>query len=293
MASRSRVRIPLATPLATVAGDDNPTTPATTVGRNRAVWNASAARYAEPGRRNWAAEPSWGIRGILESGGRAAHPPDVADPKADREPSRAARATCRPGLHRSGARPVGIDLGREPARQRARAARRSTTSDFLLDPGQRRGGAARRRNFLRPGHQRVRRGDLVRPVSAGSFEAARLLPPPGGRLILRANGALLMLTMTGFRRRRDWRGRHSGARLLRDASAPGGSTTRASSSTSTTATGSVPLPRIRFGDRGPDRAPPLGSGRRNAATPLSRWTGRCAGRRRRVACVAGRLPDHE
>ena len=35
--------------------------------RNRVEWDASAADYVEPGERNWAGDPSWGIWGVPES----------------------------------------------------------------------------------------------------------------------------------------------------------------------------------------------------------------------------------
>ena len=37
------------------------------VGRNRAAWDRLAGDYAEPGRRAWQSEPSWGMWGIPET----------------------------------------------------------------------------------------------------------------------------------------------------------------------------------------------------------------------------------
>ena len=76
------------------------------VARNRAVWNRSAAEYAEPGRRGWAEEPSWGIWGIPESEVHLLPEVDGLDVIE----LGCGTAYVSSWLARRGARPVGIDL---------------------------------------------------------------------------------------------------------------------------------------------------------------------------------------
>lgn len=74
--------------------------------RNRAAWNEYAADYVESGRRNWSAEPSWGIWSIPET--EICLLPDDLAGKDTLE------LGCGTGyvsawLARRGARPVGLD----------------------------------------------------------------------------------------------------------------------------------------------------------------------------------------
>lgn len=74
--------------------------------RNRAEWDGWAAEYVEPGRRNWAEEPSWGIWGIPEA--------DVGLMPAQIDGKDSIELGCGTAyvsawLARAGARPVGID----------------------------------------------------------------------------------------------------------------------------------------------------------------------------------------
>jgi len=179
------------------------------VARNRASWNRSAAKYAEPGRRNWAAEqPSWGIWGIPESEARIL--PDVAG--LDTIELGCGTGYVSAWLARRGARPVGIDLS-ENQLATARALQDEHQLHFPLIHGS---------------AEAVPLADATFDLAISEYgaaiwcdpyrwipEAARLLRP-GGRLIFLGNGALLMLTMTdsdadgpaGTELRRDYFGMH-------------------------------------------------------------------------------------
>ncbi len=176
--------------------------------RNRAAWNKSATDYAEPGRRNWASEPSWGIWDIPES--EAQILPDVRG--LDVIELGCGTAYVSAWLVRRGARPVGIDAS-ENQLATARGLQDEHDLHFPL----------------------IQANAEAVPLADGSFdlaiseygaaiwcdpyrwipEAARLLRP-GGRLIFLGNGALLVLTMTdsdaegpaGTTLRRDYFGMH-------------------------------------------------------------------------------------
>src|SRR5947209_3201355 len=75
------------------------------VRRNREAWDVWAEDYAEPGRRQWAADPSWGIWGIPESDVHIL--PDVAG--RDTIELGCGTGYISSWLARRGARPVGID----------------------------------------------------------------------------------------------------------------------------------------------------------------------------------------
>jgi SAM-dependent methyltransferase len=157
--------------------------------RNRAAWNTWAAKYAEPGRRNWAAaEPSWGIWSIPES--EAHLLPDVAG--LDTIELGCGTGYVSAWLARRGARPVGIDV----SENQLATARELQDEHDLHFP------------LIQCSAEAV-------PLAAATFdlaiseygaaiwcdpyrwipEAARLIRT-GGRLIFLGNGALLTLTMT-------------------------------------------------------------------------------------------------
>ena len=163
-------------------GDDLPEH----VRRNREAWDAWAVDYAEPGRRNWAAdEPSWGIWGIPES--EVGLLPDVRG--LDAIELGCGTAYVSAWLARRGARVVGIDNS-EAQLATARRLQAEFGLEFPLIHGN---------------------AESV-PIPDGSFdlaiseygasiwadpyswipEAARLLRP-GGRLIFLVNGTILML----------------------------------------------------------------------------------------------------
>lgn len=76
------------------------------VRRNRGQWDQWAAEYAEPGQRNWAEEPSWGIFGVPESQLHVL--PDDLEGR-DAIELGCGTAYVSAWLSRRGARPVGID----------------------------------------------------------------------------------------------------------------------------------------------------------------------------------------
>jgi SAM-dependent methyltransferase len=94
--------------------------------RNRASWDAQAASYVDPGRRNWSAEePSWGIFGVPES--------EVGFFPEDLEGLDAIELGCGTAyvsawLARRGARPVGVDNSAEQL-----ATARSLQAEFGLE----------------------------------------------------------------------------------------------------------------------------------------------------------------
>ncbi|HVC41104.1 MAG TPA: class I SAM-dependent methyltransferase [Candidatus Saccharimonadales bacterium] len=158
------------------------------IARNRSYWNASAAEYADAGRRNWASEPSWGIWSIPESEAHVLPNVDGLD---------SIELGCGTGyvsawLARRGARPVGIDLS-ENQLATARALQDEFGIHFPL---------------IQCSAEAVPLADATFDLAISEYgaaiwcdpyrwipEAARLLRP-GGRLTFLGNGALLVLTMT-------------------------------------------------------------------------------------------------
>ncbi len=157
--------------------------------RNRAAWDRSAAEYAEPGLRNWAAaEPCWGIWKIAEAQAGVL-PADVAGQDS-------IELGCGTGyvsawLARRGARPVGLD---NSAAQLATA--RQLQSRFGL-----------RFPLIHASAEQAPFGDASFDLAISEYgasiwcdpyvwipEAARLLRP-GGQLIFLVNSVLLMLTV--------------------------------------------------------------------------------------------------
>jgi len=178
------------------------------VARNRAAWNVTAAGYVESGRRNWAAEPSWGIWSIPEREAKVlpdVHGLDVIEPG------------CGTGyvsawLARRGARPVGIDVS-ENQLATARALQHEHDLHFPL---------------IQASAEAVPFTDASFDLAISEYgaaiwcdpyrwipEAARLLRPDG-RLIFLGNAALLVITLTesdadgpaGTELRRDYFGMH-------------------------------------------------------------------------------------
>jgi SAM-dependent methyltransferase len=170
--------------------------------RNRSAWDRWAEEYAEPGRRNWAAEPSWGIWGIPEAQAGVL-PADLAGRDS-------IELGCGTGyvsawLAHRGARPVGLD---NSAAQLATA--RQLQERFGL-----------RFPLIHANAEQA-------PFAAASFdlaiseygasiwcdpytwipEAARLLRP-GGQLVFLVNSVLFMLTIP------DTDDEPAGERLLR------------------------------------------------------------------------------
>jgi SAM-dependent methyltransferase len=157
------------------------------LGRNQDYWNGQAAGYLEVGRRNWAAEPTWGIWGI----------PDAELgllTRSDVEGRDAVELGCGTGyvsawLARRGARPVGVD----PTANQLAGARRLQDEFGMRFPLVRAAGEAvplRDRSF-----------DLVISEYGAAIwadpyrwipEAARLLRA-GGELIFLGNAYLMML----------------------------------------------------------------------------------------------------
>jgi SAM-dependent methyltransferase len=153
--------------------------------RNRAAWDIMARDYAEPGRRNWREEPSWGIWGIPETDVHLL--PDVAG--LDTIELGCGTAYVSSWLARRGARPIGIDNSAEQLRT-ARALQEEFGLSFPLIHGNAEQAPLPDAGF-----------DLaISEYGAGIWcdpyrwipEAARLLRP-GGRLIFLVNGTILML----------------------------------------------------------------------------------------------------
>jgi len=174
------------------------------VAKNRAYWDAMADQWVEPGRRNWASEPHWGIWHIPES--------DVHLLPADLDGKDVIELGCGTAyvsawLARRGARPVGIDNSAE----QLKTARTLQDEFGLYFP------------LLHGNAEHV-------PFPAESFdlaiseygaaiwadpykwipEAARVLRP-GGQLIFLGNSLLFMLTVPDT----DAEG-PAGDRLIRD-----------------------------------------------------------------------------
>lgn len=83
------------------------------VARNRAHWGALAPRYVEAGKRNWSAEPSWGIWHIPEA--ELALLPDVRD--KDVLEAGCGTAYVSAWIARAGGRPIGLDPTPEQLRK--------------------------------------------------------------------------------------------------------------------------------------------------------------------------------
>lgn len=161
-------------------------TPEDYLARNQAQWTADAPRYAEAGRREWAAEDiTWGIWAIPEDEVRLLPPLDGAA---------VVELGCGTGyvsawLARRGARPVGID---PTAAQLATAAALQeefgTRFPLVL--------AAAERVPLRDASFDLAVSEYGAAIWADPYrwipEAARLLRP-GGRLVFLGNAPLLML----------------------------------------------------------------------------------------------------
>jgi SAM-dependent methyltransferase len=155
------------------------------VRRNRTHWDGLAREYAEPGRRNWAREPGWGIWHIPDS---AVHIlPDVAG--LDTIELGCGTGYISAWLARRGARPIGIDNSVEQL-ETARALQREFGIQFPLIHGNAEQVPVPDASF-----------DLAISEYGASIwadpyawipEAARLLRP-GGRLIFLVNGTLAML----------------------------------------------------------------------------------------------------
>jgi SAM-dependent methyltransferase len=178
------------------------------IARNRSAWNVSAAEYQDPGRRNWASEPSWGIWGIPET--EAHLLPDVHG--LDTIELGCGTAYVSAWLARRGARPVGVDLS-ENQLATARALQDEHDLHFPL---------------IHCSAEAIPVADATFDLAISEYgaaiwcdpyrwipEAARVLRP-GGRLIFLGNGPLLVLTMTdsdadgpaGTTLRRDYFGMH-------------------------------------------------------------------------------------
>jgi SAM-dependent methyltransferase len=158
------------------------------VRRNRAQWDLWAAEYAEPGQRNWAQEPSWGLFGVPESQLHVL--PDDLEGR-DAIELGCGTAYVSAWLARRGARPVGIDNS-EVQLQTARGLQARFGIEFPL---------------LHGNAERVPLPDASFDLAISEYgasiwcdpyewipEAARLLRP-GGELIFLVNGVLETLTL--------------------------------------------------------------------------------------------------
>ncbi|NJD29244.1 MAG: methyltransferase domain-containing protein [Chloroflexi bacterium] len=155
---------------------------------NREAWDRFAADYAEPGRRNWAAdEPHWGIWDVPESELRLL-PDDLAG--KDTIELGCGTAYVSAWLARRGARPVGID--NSPVQlETARRMQDAFDLHFPLHLGIAEDlpfeDAAF--DFAISEYGAALWADPYRWIP----EAARVLRP-GGRLVFYTNGSLLVLT---------------------------------------------------------------------------------------------------
>lgn len=159
--------------------------PAEHVLRNRAAWDRWAQEYAEPGRRNWQEEPSWGIWGIPETEVRLL--PDVEG--RDVIELGCGTAYISAWLARRGARVVGIDNSSAQL-ETARTLQQEFGLSFPLIHGNAEEVPLPDSSF-----------DLAISEYGASIwcdpyrwipEASRLLRPDG-RLIFLVNGTVLML----------------------------------------------------------------------------------------------------
>jgi SAM-dependent methyltransferase len=172
------------------------------VRRNRAQWDVWAAEYAEPARRNWSEEPSWGIYGVSEHQLHVL--PDELEGRDTIELG-CGTAYVSAWLARRGARPVGIDNS-EAQLQTARAMQSEFEIEFPLLHGNAEHVPLPDAGF-----------DLAISEYGASIwcdpylwipEAARLLRP-GGELIFLVSGVLVLLTLP------DEEDAHATDRLLR------------------------------------------------------------------------------
>jgi SAM-dependent methyltransferase len=153
--------------------------------RNRAAWDTMSSNYAEPGRRCWQEEPSWGIWNIPEKEAKLL--PDVAG--FDVIELGCGTAYVSAWLARLGARVTGIDNSSEQLKI-AHALQNEFGLSFPLIHGDASQVPMPDASF-----------DLAISEYGASIwcdpyhwipEAARLLRP-GGQLIFLVNGTLLML----------------------------------------------------------------------------------------------------
>ena len=172
------------------------------VARNRAEWDRFAVEYAEPGRRNWAGEPSWGIWHVPEEQLELL-PEDMSG--LDAIELGCGTAYVSAWLARRGARPVGIDNSQAQL-DTARELQQEFGIKFPLIHGN---------------AEEVPRPDASFDFAISEYgasiwcdpyrwipEAARLLRP-GGQLVFLVNAPLLMLCLP------DTENGAAGERLLR------------------------------------------------------------------------------
>ena len=157
------------------------------LGPNREYWAAEAPKYVDAGRRQWAAEPSWGIWSIPEEEVHVL--PDVTDRDV-------LDAGCGSGylcawVARAGGRPVGLD----PTTEQLASARMFQDEFDLHFPLVQ--GAAETLPFPDASFDVVV-SEYGAAIWADPYrwipEAARVLRP-GGELMFLRNGTLLMLCM--------------------------------------------------------------------------------------------------
>lgn len=153
--------------------------------RNREVWDKLASRYVEPGRRNWAGEPEWGIWGVPEAD--LGLLPDLKGKEVLEAGCGTAYASA--WLAQRGARPVGMDNSWDQLSS-ARGFQREFGIEFPLVHAAAEAMPFRDESF-----------DLVFSEYGAAIwsdphlwipEAARVLRP-GGELISFGNSVLLML----------------------------------------------------------------------------------------------------
>jgi SAM-dependent methyltransferase len=153
---------------------------------NQAYWNDQAPDYAADGRRNWQAEPSWGIWGIPDA--------EVGGIFDDVDGLDAVELGCGTGyisawISRRGGRPVGID----PTAGQLATARALQTELGPRFPLVRAAGEA---VPLRDGSFDLAISEYGAAIWADPYrwipEAARLLRP-GGELVFLGNAYLMML----------------------------------------------------------------------------------------------------
>jgi SAM-dependent methyltransferase len=169
---------------------------------NQAYWNDQAPDYAAAGRRNWQAEPSWGMWGIPDA--------EVGGIFDDVDGLDAVELGCGTGymsawISRRGGRPVGID----PTAGQLATARALQTELGPRFPLVRAAGEA---VPLRDGSFDLAISEYGAAIWADPYrwipEAARLLRP-GGELVFLGNAYLMMLCVP------DEDGLPAGRRLLR------------------------------------------------------------------------------
>ena len=157
------------------------------VARNQASWTIAAAEYLEPGRADWAREPSWGMWGIPESD--VGLLPDVRGLEVVELGCGTAYVSA--WLARLGARPVGLD----PTRRQLENARRFQAEFDLTFP------------LVQAIAEAAPFADASFDLAISEYgaaiwsdpylwipEAARLLKP-GGRLIFLGHATTLMLCL--------------------------------------------------------------------------------------------------